>query len=85
VLLDTYACTSQLERYIWKVLVYDVTLKYIQTRRCSVSRDEYTSIFKGLEFVGFERVSFMRADNFTGVDTESVILCFTALHHPSLA
>jgi hypothetical protein len=49
-----------------------------------VSRDAYTCIFEGLEFVGFERVSFMRADNFTGGDTGCIVLCFTALHHASL-
>ena len=32
----------------------------------------------------FERVSFMHADSFTGVDTGCVILCFGALHHPAV-
>ena len=48
-----------------------------------MSRDAYTFVFEGLEFVGFERVSFMHAYYFTGVDTGCVILCFAALHHPS--
>jgi len=42
------------------------------------------AVLKGRNFVGFERVPFMHADNFTGVDTGCVILCFTALRHPSL-